>query len=203
MAGFTTLTGPKTVDGAIRNWVNRSDIPAITILTEAQAMIFERLRVREMTGRATLTFPAATQTAALPARFLDPIGFKPHEWGHDMPFVHENTLGEYRDADGVLMSGTPSCWTIVGDTAYVNVLPDATFAGILLYYGAPAPLSGGNETNFLTSRYPTLLRYACMAKAYEHMKDQMAANYLTITMQTIADINGSNEMWRRSQYVPS
>ena len=203
MANYTTLTGLKTVDGAIKAWVNRSDIPATVILTEAQALIYERLRVREMQARATLTFALATQTASLPTGLLDPIGYQPYEWAVDLPFVHENALGEYRDSSGVLESGTPSRWTIVGETAYVNVLPSEAFSGTLLYYKSPTVLSVSNETNFLTERYPTLLRYACMAKAYEHMKDQQSANYLGLTMQTIADINSSNEMWRRNQYIPA
>lgn len=203
MANYTTLTGLKTVDGAIRAWVNRSDVPATVILTEAQALIYERLRVREMQARATLTFALSTQTASLPTGFLDPIGYKPYEWGGDLSFVHENALGEYRDSSGVLESGTPSRWTIVGETAYVNVLPSEAFSGILLYYKSPTVLSGSNETNFLTERYPTLLRYACMAKAYEHMKDEQSANYLGLTMQTIADINSSNELWRRNQFIPA
>lgn len=204
MANYTTLTGAKGTSGAIANWLNRSDLPTAEILTEAQALIYERLRVREMQARATLTFAVATQTSALPTGFLDPLGYQPYEWGGDLPFVHENALNEYRDASGVLESGTPSRWTIVGETAYVDVLPSETFSGILLYYKMPTALSVSNETNFLTNRYPTLLRYACMAKAYEHMKsDQAASNYLGLTMQTIADINGSNEMWRRNQFIPA
>ena len=169
----------------------------------AQALIYERLRVREMQARATLTFALATQTSSLPTGFLDPIGYQPYEWAGDLPFVHENTLDEYRDENGVLESGTPSRWAIVGETAYVNVLPSAAFSGILLYYKSPTALSVSNETNFLTERYPTLLRYACMAKAYEHMKSEQSANYLGLTMQTIADINSSNELWRRNQFIPA
>ena len=201
MANFTTLTGLKTVSGSIANWINRSDLPVSETLTEAQALIYETLRVREMQARAVLTFALSTQTASLPTGFLDPIGYQPYEWGGDLSFVHENGLNEYRDSAGTLESGTPSRWTVVGETAYVDVLPSAAFSGIILYYKSPTVLSVSNETNFLTSRYPSLLRYACMAKAYEHGKSDMAANYLQLTFQTIASINASNEMWRAGQYV--
>lgn len=204
MATYTTLTGAKTVSGSIANWVNRSDLPTSEILTEAEALIYETLRVREMLARSVLTFAADTQTASLPTGFLDPIGFQPYAWGSDLPFVHENTLGESRDEDGVLQSGTPSRWSIVGETAYVDVLPTETFAGILLYYKSPTALSGSNETNFLTNRYPSLLRYACMAKAFEHMKDtENATGYLGLMQQAIERANASNEMWRRNQYIPA
>lgn len=203
MATYTTLTGLKTVSGSIANWVNRSDLPTTEILTEAEALIYETLRVREMQARATLTFALSTQTASLPTGFLDPLGYRPYEWGDDLPFVHENGLNEYRDSSGTLESGTPSQWTIIGETAYVNVLPSEAFSGTLLYYKTPTALSGSNETNFLTSRYPSLLRYACMAKAYEHMKNDLAASYLQLAMQSIAKANASNEMWRTNQHVMS
>lgn len=200
---FTVLTGTKTTAGSLANWVNRSDLPTSIILAEAEAMIYETLRVREMTAREVLTFPAATQTVALPTGFLDPISYRPYEWGAPLPFVFEDALDEARDATGTLQTGSPSKWAIVGETAYVDVLPSAAFSGILLYYKTPTALSGSNETNFLTVRYPSLLRYACMAKAYEHMKAADAANYLALAMQSIAAANASNEMWRRDQYIPS
>jgi hypothetical protein len=203
VANYSTLTGLKTVAGSIQNWVNRSDIPAAEILTEAQALIYERLRVREMQARGELSFATSAQTASLPTGFLDPVSFRPYEWASPLPFVHEDALDEYRDADGVLSSGTPSRWAIIGEAAYVDLLPSTTFAGLMLYYKTPTALSGSNETNFITDRYPSLLRYACLAKAYEHMKDQKAAEYLQFAMSTIQDINASNEMWRRNQHVPS
>lgn len=203
MTSYTVLTGAKTVEGSIKNWVNRSDIPSTDILTEAEAMIFETLRVREMQARSVLTFALGVQTASLPTGFLDPIGYQPYAWGGDLPFVHENALNEYRDESGALESGTPSRWTIVGETAYVDVLPTLAFSGILLCYKSPTSLSGSNEINFLTTRYPSLLRYACMAKAHEHMKTDQVANYLGLAMASIDKANASNEMWRRNQFIPA
>lgn len=197
----TVLTGTKSTAGSIANWLNRTDLPVTNILLEAEALIYETLRVREMQAREVLTFAISTQTASLPSGFLDPISFRPYEWGSKMPFVHEDMLDEYRDATGTLSSGTPSRWSVVGTTAYVDVLPSAEFSGMLLYYKTPDALSASNETNFLTTRYPSLLRYACMTKAYEHMKAQEAAGYLQLTMQAIASASASNEMWRRDQLV--
>jgi len=41
----------------------------------------------------------------------------------------------------------------------------------LLYYRSPALLSSSNQTNWLTARYPRLLRTACQAAAADFMKD--------------------------------
>lgn len=199
---YTVLTGAKTVTGSIANWLNRSDLPTANILLEAESLIYERLRVREMTAREALTFSEGVQTVSLPTGFLDPISYTPYEWGGALPFVHEHSLDESRTSAGVLETGTPSRWTIIGETAYADVLPTEDFAGLMLFYKRPTALSASNETNWLTIRYPSLLRYACMAKGYEHMKSQEAASYLQLTMSAIAEANTTNEMWRRAQYIP-
>jgi hypothetical protein len=201
VADYTTLVGSKSILGSISNWINRGDLPVAEILAEAQADIYQYLRVREMTAREVLTFAAGSQTTSLPTRFLDPIGFRPDQWGSDLPFVHEGLLGEFRDSSGTLPTGTPSRWAIIGETAYVDVLPSAAYSGTLMFYRQPEPLSGANTTNWLTSRYPSLLRYACMAKGFEHAKSDAAPSYLALMMRSIETANATNEMWRTNQYV--
>lgn len=198
----TTLTAVKTTLGSIANWTNRTDLPTTNILLEAESQIYKKLRVREMQARATMTFSAATQTASLPTGFLDPISFRPYEYSTPLPFVDEDGLNEYRDSDGVLGTGTPSRWTIVGETAYVDVLPTTAMSGTILYYKTPTALSASNETNFMTTRYPSLLRHACLFIAHQHMKDMDAATASFQLMEAeIAAANQTNEMWRRTQIV--
>lgn len=200
---WTTLTAAKTTSGSIANFVNRSDLPTDFILAETEAWIYQRLRVREMQARGTLTFTTSAQTVALPSDFLDPINFVPYGWGDPLPFVHENRLEDFRDEDGNLLQTTPSRWTIVGTTAYVDVKPIETFAGVLHYFAQPTALSVSNETNFLTTRYPKLLRRACMGVAYEHMKDtDRSAQYLQLAEADIQEAMRTNEMFRRGQHVP-
>lgn len=198
---YSVLTAAKTTTGSIAAWVNRSDLPTANILIEAEAMIFERMRVREMMARAVLTFAAADQDVAVPSGFLDPIEYRPYDHGYPLPFVSPDLLGEIRSTAGVLSTGTPSRWTVIGETAYVDVLPTDAMAGYIIYYKRPDPLSISNETNWLTIRYPSLLRYACMAKAYEHMKDQRAGEYLGLTMNAMGEAMATNDLWRRAQYV--
>lgn len=201
---YNTLVAAKTTSGSLANWVNRGDLPVSDILTEAQAWLYQRMRVREMTVRAPFTFLINTSSLALPADFLDPIQFLPYEWGFPLPFAHEESMMSPTDDTGALFSDTPSRWSIIGATAYVDVSCSAAFPGILLYYGTPAALSGSNLTNFLTSRYPTLLRYACLGFAYDHMKDtQRKQQYLALAMAEISEAKVTNDMFRRSQYAPS
>lgn len=201
---WTVLTGAKSTAGSIANWLNRSDLPTENILLEAEALIYERLRVREMMAQSTLTFSSGGSTAALPSDFLDPIQYLPYEYGYPLPFYHEETLRATRDENGNLFSGTPSRWSILGTTAYVDVNCSANFSGQLMYYARPESLSVTNTTNWLTTRYPSLLRYACMLKGYEHMKDdKRAAQYLAVSEKEIADAMRTNEMFRRTQHVPA
>lgn len=203
---WTTLTGLKTVSGSIPNFVNRSDLPVTNILLEAEAFIYQRLRVREMVTDATFTFDDNTSSEALPAAFLDPIQYVPWEWGSPLPFVSPEGFFPPRDTDGAIEDGTPSCWTIIGVTAYIDATIDDSdnYSGRLMYYAQPEALSASNETNFLTSRYPTLLRQACMYKAYEFMKDgQRAQEYMQQAEIALAEAMRTNEMWRRGQYMPA
>jgi hypothetical protein len=206
MANYTTLVGAKTVEGSIKHSVNNSLIPATTILEEAEAWIYQRLRVREMIADEPFTFAqdaSSTPLSDLEGDFLDAVQFLPWGWCEPLEFRHEGNYRPGRDSSGVLFSGSPCMWTIIGETAYVDVKCTTAFSGQLMYYAQPAPLAAStNETNFLTRRYPTLLRTACVAKAYEWMKDtQAAVAELTKTQGYINEAAVTNDMWRRSQRV--
>lgn len=202
---YTTLVGTKSTAGSLANWLNRSDLPVAEILSESEAFIYERLRVREMQVVTTLTFADESSSEDLPADFLDPISFLPHGWGQPLLYVHEEALRAYRDEDGNLFeSPTPSRWTTIGTTAHLDVKLDGSFSGHLMYYARPAALGASNTTNWLTMRYPRLLRTVCMGIGMEHMKDtQRADSYLARGEALIADASSTNENYRRAQYVPA
>jgi hypothetical protein len=70
-----------------------------------------------------------------------------------------------------LVPGVPRRWAIWDE----NIQFDGAFATQtnlrLLYYRQPTLLSNTNQTNFLTNRYPNLMRTACDAAAADFMKD--------------------------------
>ena len=200
---WTTLTAAKTTLGSVANWLNRSDLPTDNILLEAEAWLYQYLRVREMLTAAPFTFDSAASTEALPSGFLDPLHFVPYEWGDALRYEGQETFKPPRDENGALFaSSTPACWSILGETAYIDVLLDANFVGILTYYATPSALSVSNTTNFLTRRYPRLLRRSCMAIGFEHMKDtSRAQEYYGLAMADIMEANKTNEMHRRGQSI--
>jgi len=203
---YNSLTGTKTTAGSIAQWVNRTDLPTAEILNEAQAWIYQRMRVREMTVlNQSFSWPLNSNSVQCPADFLDGISFQPWGWGDTLPFSHEESMLWPTDPNtGVLQTDTPSHWTIIGLTAYVDVLCSAIFSGYLLYYGLPAALGPQNLTNWLTIRYPRLVRRVCMGIAFEFAKDTERMNeYLQLAENDIAEAARTNDMFRRSQYLPS
>lgn len=199
---YTTLIAAKTTSGSIKNFLNRSDIPVDVILTETEAWLYERLRVREMQAQEEFQFDAAASSEALPDGFLDPLHFWPYTWGEPLEYRSLERFLAPRDEDGDLYEGTPARWTVMADVAQVDVTCAENFAGLLTYYDTPAALSSLNTTNFLTRRYPRLLRVALMAVGLEHMKDaDRAVGYFSGAEALVNEANASNEMYRRGQYA--
>jgi len=196
---YTTLIAAKTTEGSIKNWVNRSDIPATTIVPEAEAWVYEEgmLRVREMVATTVFTFDATLNEEGLPSDFLDPVQYLPYGWSRPLRYVPESSLLDYRDEDGALFTGDPTRWAVVGTTAKIDSAPEAAFTGVLMYYARPAALA---TTNFITTRYPAMFRHALLARAYSHMKDyERAGVEEQMAMALIQKANESNELFRRGQ----
>jgi len=91
---YTTLTGAKTVPESIHNFVNYGKTPVTTILTTAEALVYSRLRVREMRASAVLSLPIEAWTLGLPTGYLEPIALRDREGLDLIPdrFVEERGL---------------------------------------------------------------------------------------------------------------
>ncbi len=202
MTSYTTLVADKSTEGSIRNWISRTDTPATAILTEAQSWIYQRLRVREMVAREVMTIPINLNVVNLPDRYLDPINYLPYGYQTPLDYVHEDDVRPSTETDGTLFPGTPTYWTVIGEQAVVDAKMVADFPGTLMFYKQPADLSDSNETNFLTRRYPSLLRYACLAYAFEHNHNwNRRTEYLGLAIGAVEDANATNELNRRGQMM--
>lgn len=257
---YTSLTASKGISGSIANWVSYTKLDIPVIVDEAQALIYEYLRAREMRTQAVLLFANGTSEVALPARFLDPIGrIKGVDFNLDIRHKDENYITRARTYSGFTGSlGTDPFTTTSGlTTVSVNltghgfnqgstfeVIGASTFNGVTLspgsypivsitdpnnfvidtvtqtasgsgagggasvtytcnnliaavaesfavwdeklklncamnqditgvmnYFQSLPLLSASNQTNFLTNRYPQLIRIACQAAAASFMKD--------------------------------
>lgn len=207
---YTLLTGAKSGTGTIKDWVNQSVVPVTEILTEAESYIYQTLRAREMLRETSWSAALGASTLALPVAsasiyaMIEPItlsvdGIYPKPDGMD--YVHEALFNQYRDEDGALLTGTPNEWTIFNEVINFNFELDEALAGDFLYYGQPPALSASNETNFLTNRFPTLLRQVCTMFSYEYLKQLDArAEQKVLADDAIAKANAVADGVRRGQW---
>lgn len=259
---YASLVAPKGTTGSIANWAGYSetklDLPAI--LDEAQALLYQSLRVREMRTEFAFGIPANGSRASLPSRFLDPIGrlidttngmkyrhltessvkdmqsFEPVSGSFGAnPFttgaansglvaavLAANELTQGSDltiagatatVDGIGMNGTflitdastagftfktyddatvggvtgggaaatwtanklesgqPCAWSIWDEAIqFDQAFDDATAFRLLCFMSLPL-LSAAHPSNFLTTRYPLLIRKATQATAADFMQD--------------------------------
>lgn len=277
---YTSLTASKGTAGSILNWVGYSKLDAPTLLEEAQSLIYQFLRVREMRKEWVFGVSVGQASVDLPSRFLDPIG-KVCDETNSIEYDHliETKLQSRRTYDDIastalgtdpfttvsgsglvtvaktahgisqdsivtiagasavngitpngtfpvdsvttnafvidtggtanangsgggsaasytgsnLVQGSPRAWAIWDDAVKFDFAFDAAAVMKLLYYRLPDLLSASNPTNFLTIKYPKLLRVATTAAAAEFMKDDgeyqkgLAALQSLIQQTAVAD----------------
>lgn len=280
---YTSLVAPKGTTGSIANWVNYSKLDLPVVLDEAQALLYEVLRVREMKKEWVFGVVAGQSAVSLPARFLDPIGemfdvVNQTRYGHLIegqvtegrsyeavsgtfgtnPFTttlnsslvavtdvaHDLTqdsvltIAAASAVAGLTMNGTfpivsvtdvdhyvidtgdtlanaaatgggavatftaqrlvdglPSCWSVWNEQVKFDVAFDAPASMKQLYYRQPELLSATNPSNFLTVRYPKLVRVATSAAAADFMKDDAEYNkHNTALMNLIQTTAASDDM---------
>lgn len=170
---YTTLVADVSTTGSIKNWINYSRLDSDGILTEAQEWIYSRLRVRQMVTSANVTISSGAAAASFPSRYLDPIhfgipGVVARITRRDIEWFRTN-LGW--DDTAELPTGVPTYWTDFDQTIQMDCLADQAYTAKMVYFARPAALSGSNLTNWLTERYPTLLRRVCLMFAAEARKE--------------------------------
>lgn len=204
MTSFSTLTGAKSTAGSIADWVNHSSVPSTTILTEAQAWIYTRLRAREMRVSAEITISASASSASLPDRYVQPIGLKLYEDSVPLRFTDEDSLETMRSrtSAGVIASGRPTAWSVFDELLQFDVLASEEYKGRFIYYESKAALAASpNETNFLTDRYPALLRQVCLAFAYEYRKNtEQMRNYFALAEAAVFEANKEADLGNAGAY---
>lgn len=257
---YTSLTAAKGTSGAIATWVAYTLLDVVTIVDEAQTLLYSMLRAREMLTDMRFSMGVGDAHLDLPARFLDPVGdimltsfnvpvrhmdgnaiqrarsytelsgtldtdpfttvsgstsvtvaLEAHGFSQDSVFntegatavggvtingtfpiisIEEDTfvidiasLGSTPTSSATgggaavdylcdnLTQGIPVAWGIWNEKIYFDVAFSQQSLGTLQYYQSLALLSSTNLTNFLTNRYPQLVRTACMASAADFMKD--------------------------------
>lgn len=176
---YGSLVGSKTAEGSIRRWVNYEPTPAEDCLLDAQKLIYSQLRVREMRTVSTIALLTGAETAPLPTGFLDPIILLGPD-GEEIILREERDYlmnSRILDTDAHLQvaDGRPTEYAIYNEVLNFNMEANAAMNFVYAYYKFQADLSGDAPTNFLTTRYPHMLREACLTSAFNFRKEYDAA----------------------------
>jgi len=172
---YSSLVGDKNTAGSIARWVNYSKLDGDVVLAEAQAILFQALRVREMRSRDTsMTVVAGDFAKPLPSGFLDPIYLSDaNNNSYDLRTPQDLLRKRSIDPSTNLpVQGQPLYWSIFDELVQFECSFNQAQSLSLLCFKSQAPLSNSNQTNFLTSRYPHLLRKACVLQAWDFMRNE-------------------------------
>jgi hypothetical protein len=94
-----------------------------------------------------------------------------------------------------LIQGMAVWFGIWNENIYFDVGFSQTTLCKMQYYQSLPLLSSTNQTNFLTNRYPHLLRTACMAAAADYMKDDIEYQKGVMRLQALVQqVNIENDM---------
>lgn len=206
---YTSLIAPKGTAGSIANWINYSDaiLPLADILDDAQALLFRGgaaasasinpLRVQDMieTG-VTLNVAAGAVSAARPSDFLGLLRMADQN-NVEVKMKDVSSLIDRRayDTSGNPLQGNSPAHVALGNEGgapmfLFDIAPNANIVMTYAYFKEPARLSGGNTTNFLTTKFPHLLRAACLAVAADFLSDD--AKYTRAVNRLATALNGIN-----------
>lgn len=171
---YATLIGDKNTAGSISSSVAYDRIDRDAALEDAQALIYETLRTREMRSVAQLSMGIGEYSKALPTGFLNPIGGKMRDTkGQKYQHTTLDLLISRRlyDSDGIIVSTSRPLFWAIGDELiqFEQGFSEARTLFFSHYRRLPL-LSSGNQTNFLTDRYPNILRKACRVEAFGQME---------------------------------
>lgn len=201
---YSTLTGSKTDSGSIRLWQNYDKVDAEGVLEDAQAMIYQTLRVREMRMAAPITLGVGDSSAPHPSNYLDPISLRNISLDFDLDHRHEYDLERLRSYEnGQVREGYAHCFSVYDGAIQFETRANLEWTGRLVYFGMPRLLSASNPTNFLTTRYPHILRAMCLAMAAEftHNTEDYARN-IQRANALIGEANAMDELSRRGMVLP-
>ena len=197
---YTQLVASKTTANSISAWLNWDLAPVTDILAEAEAHLYSKLRVQAMKTPATGTIALNALNLSFPTDYLAPISFRRIGASAGVIEIFDSQQMEERnciDSTGNFIKSVPTECQIIGDPAiaYFNVQSDAAYPYRLIYYARKAALSPSNLTNFLTNRYPNMLRAACLFRGFDFKKEYEASDrYAKQLQMLIYDANAEYDM---------
>lgn len=171
---YDSLIAPKGTKGSIANWVNYSDalLPLEDILEDAQALIYDMVRLRPMYETRDIAVAAGEISIAPPDDLMDLVKIFDQNQAPLYPLDQVSLEGRrFKQSDGTWQSGQPCAYSIFGEAVQFDVALDEAITFRMAGAFKPAYLSDTNKTNWLTQKYPHILRPACLAMVADFLND--------------------------------
>lgn len=102
----------------------------------------------------------------------------------------------------ILTQGSALWWAIYDESIHFDCAFDKLQLCQLLLFKSPTPLSPTVQTNFVTARYPFLMRQACIAQCADWMKEKDEYQKCIATLTGMVDrVSGENDMMYRGAVI--
>lgn len=197
---YTTLVADVTTPGSIKSLINWSRFDAASVLEDAQAWIYGKVRVRQMMATANVTISSAASTASFPTGYLDPIHLGIPGYNNTLRLKDAEWFRSHLgwDQSAVMPEGVPSYWCDFDETIQFDTKADQTYTAKMVYFKTPTALGVSNETNWLTVKYPHLLRQVCRMFAAIERKEMDTVQMAELrAYQTIDEIKIESDLAMR------
>lgn len=151
-------------------WMHRNDltgsIPDLIYLAEVR--IRTRLTERVSDIVAAITTTAGVEYATLPADFLS---VKSLSIPGVMPTIDYMAPDEFNQMFEPGVSGTPRCYTIIGDQIYFGPTPDAVYSITAMYRFDMPPLTDTAQLNGLLAKWPNIYLFGALVEAADFSRN--------------------------------
>ena len=170
---FTTYSDLQT---SIANYLARSDLTSIIpdFITLAENRLRRELRIRQMLKSVTTATVASDATVELPSDFLEVRDFVVQT--NPLTPLSYSSPSSLSNDPRASQVGVPKSYTILANDFLLSPVPDGVYTARLLYYAAPAYLSGANTSNVFLNVAPDGLLYGALVEAEPYLMNDARIN---------------------------
>ena len=170
---FATYSDLKT---SIAGYLARSDLTSIIpdFITLAENRLRRELRIRQMLKSVTTATVASDATVELPSDFLEVRDFVVQT--NPLTPLSYSSPSSLSNDPRASQVGVPKSYTILANDFLLSPVPDGVYTARLLYYAAPAYLSGANTSNVFLNVAPDGLLYGALVEAEPYLMNDARIN---------------------------
>lgn len=171
---------------AVGDWMHRADLAAKTadFITLAETRLNNELRLSNMEAEANVAITLGSDSAALPARFLENIAFKDDDY-QELVQVNPHTLYAYQSGS----TGKPSHFAISAQIDFPDNA-DANYTYVMRYYKRLD--IAADSTNWLLTNSPDAYLYTALAMAGVYARDAALTTFAQMSADAIAALKRSD-----------